>query len=72
MSGDVIYEAGLDEAGRGPLAGPVVASCVILPKDFDITILGDSKALSSKKRKIAEEKIKKEAIWGIGIVSHEI
>lgn len=41
---------GVDEAGRGPLAGPVVASCVVLPEDFDVLGVDDSKKLSAKKR----------------------
>ena len=44
------HVAGIDEAGRGPLAGPVVAGAVILPKDFDCPGLNDSKKLSAKKR----------------------
>ena len=44
--------AGVDEAGRGPLAGPVVAAAVILPDNHSITGLNDSKKLSSKKRKL--------------------
>ena len=63
---------GLDEAGRGPLAGPVVASAVILPDDFPRAILNDSKKLSAKKRELAEKIIKEKACWGIGIVSHRI
>ena len=62
---------GLDEAGRGPLAGPVTAGCVILPKDFPIEILNDSKKLSEKKRIAAEKVIMEKACWGIGIVDHE-
>lgn len=46
-----ILECGLDEAGRGPLAGPVTAGCVILPEDFPFEILNDSKKLSEKKGK---------------------
>ncbi len=46
----VYVEAGVDEAGRGPLAGPVYAAAVILPKDADIPFLNDSKKLSEKKR----------------------
>ena len=46
---------GFDEAGRGPLAGPVVAGAVILPPDFPVEILNDSKKLSQKKREYAEE-----------------
>ena len=62
---------GFDEAGRGPLAGPVVAGAVILPPDFPIEILNDSKKLSEKKRELAEEIIKRDAMWGIGIVDHK-
>ncbi|MBR4790913.1 MAG: ribonuclease HII [Treponema sp.] len=62
---------GFDEAGRGPLAGPVVAGAVILPPDFPIEILNDSKKLSEKKRLYAEALIKEKAMWGIGIVDHK-
>ncbi len=62
---------GFDEAGRGPLAGPVVAGAVILPPDFPIEILNDSKKLSEKKRLAAETLIKEKAMWGIGIVDHK-
>lgn len=44
------YIGGVDEVGRGPLIGPVVASCVVLPKDFVLEGLNDSKKLSEKKR----------------------
>ena len=44
------YICGIDEAGRGPLAGPVLAACVVLPADWDIPGLDDSKKLSEKKR----------------------
>ena len=67
-----VFLCGLDEAGRGPLAGPVVASAVILPDDFPQAILNDSKKLSAKKRGLAEKIIKEKACWGIGIVSHRI
>ena len=64
-------EAGCDEAGRGCLAGPVVAAAVILPKNFDNKILNDSKQLSEKKRYDLRPLIEKEALaWGVGIVSH--
>lgn len=53
---------GMDEAGRGPLAGPVYAAAVILPKDFPFEVLNDSKKLNSKKRIIAEKIIKEKAI----------
>ena len=62
-------EAGCDEAGRGCLAGPVVAASVILPKNFKHSLLNDSKQLSEKKRLELEKVIKKEAIdWAIGEV----
>lgn len=62
---------GLDEAGRGPLAGPVTAGAVILSPDFPVEILNDSKKLSEKKREKAELMIKESCCWGIGIVDHE-
>ena len=62
--------AGCDEAGRGCLAGPVVAAAVILPKNFRNKILNDSKVLSEKKRDLLRPIIEKQAItWAIGIVS---
>jgi ribonuclease HII len=62
--------AGCDEAGRGCLAGPVVAACVILPKGFKNTILNDSKVLSEKKRDLLRSIIEKEAVaWEVGVVS---
>jgi ribonuclease HII len=57
---------GLDEAGRGPLAGPVLAAAVILPADFPLELLDDSKKLSEKKRLRAEKVILESAFWGIG------
>jgi ribonuclease HII len=63
---------GIDEAGRGPLAGPVTAAAVILPEDFPVGILRDSKALSPARRRKAETVIKEKAVaWGIGWASHE-
>ena len=60
---------GCDEAGRGPLCGPVVAGAVILPKNYELEGLNDSKKLSEKKREKFFEIIKKDAIaYGIGIV----
>ena len=50
------YIAGVDEAGRGPLAGPVVAAAVVLPEDFDVPGIDDSKKLSEKKREELFEK----------------
>lgn len=61
--------AGADEAGRGPLVGPVVAAAVILPKNYKLEGLTDSKQLSEKKREKFFEIIKRDAIsYGIGIV----
>ncbi|MBR5647171.1 MAG: ribonuclease HII [Treponema sp.] len=65
-----ILQAGFDEAGRGPLAGPVSAACVILPSDFPLEILNDSKKLSEKKRNFAEAVIKEKACWGTGLVDN--
>lgn len=62
---------GFDEAGRGPLAGPVAAAAVILPDDFPIEILNDSKKLSEKKRAAAEAVIKEKARWGLALVDHK-
>lgn len=65
-------EAGCDEAGRGCLSGPVVAAAVILPKDFENSVLNDSKKLSEKKRYELRPLIEKEALaWGVGIVDHK-
>ncbi|MFS8651201.1 MAG: ribonuclease HII [Caldibacillus sp.] len=64
--------AGVDEVGRGPLAGPVVAASVILPKDFSIPRINDSKKLSAKQREQLYEEIMERAIAvGIGVVSNE-
>ncbi len=63
---------GVDEAGRGPLAGPVCAGAVILPKGLEIPGLNDSKKLTDKKRRELYPLIKEQAIaWGIGFASHE-
>ena len=62
------YIAGVDEVGRGPLAGPVVAACVILPEDFDVLGVDDSKKLSEKKREQLYDAILSEALaYGIGM-----
>lgn len=67
---DFSYICGIDEVGRGPLAGPVVAGAVILPKDCDILYLNDSKKLSEKVREELYDEIMEKAIaTGIGIVS---
>ena len=66
------YIAGIDEAGRGPLAGPVVVAAVIMPKDSMIEGVNDSKKISEKKRELLYEKITEEAIaWSVGIVNQE-
>ena len=65
--------AGIDEVGRGPLVGPVVAACVILPEKFDLDGLTDSKKLSEKKRNYFYDKIMECALGvGIGVVSNEV
>lgn len=62
-------EAGCDEAGRGCLAGPVVAASVILSKNFKHPLLNDSKQLSKKNRDLLEKVIKEKAVvWGIGVI----
>lgn len=64
------YICGIDEVGRGPLAGPVVAGAVILPKDVTILYLNDSKKLSEKKRELLYDEIMEKAIaTGIGMAS---
>ena len=66
------YICGIDEVGRGPLAGPVVAGAVILPKDTDILYINDSKKLSEKKREELYEIIMEKAVaTGIGYASPE-
>lgn len=66
------YICGVDEAGRGPLAGPVVAGAVILPKDCEILYLNDSKQVSAAKRDLLFDEIKEKAVaYGVGIVSPE-
>jgi ribonuclease HII len=57
---------GIDEAGRGPLAGPVSAAAVILPEGFPLEILNDSKKLTAKERQEAEKDIKEQAFWAVG------
>lgn len=66
------YICGIDEVGRGPLAGPVVAGAVILPKDCDILYLNDSKQLSEKKREELYDVIMEKAVSvGLGYVAPE-
>ncbi len=65
-------EAGCDEAGRGPLAGPVVASAVILPKDYKHPLLNDSKQISKKNRDLLRIEIEREALyWAVAEVNHQ-
>ncbi|MBE6140550.1 MAG: ribonuclease HII [Firmicutes bacterium] len=65
--------AGVDEAGRGPLVGPVVACAIILPKNYHLEGLNDSKQLSVKKREKFFEQLKKDAIsYGVGIVEAQV
>lgn len=66
------YIAGLDEAGRGPFAGPVVAAAVVMPKDVRIEKLTDSKKINKKYHEYFAEQVKEKALsYGIGIVSIE-
>lgn len=65
--------AGVDEAGRGPLAGPVVAGCVVLDRSKEILYVNDSKKLSEKKRnELYDEIIEKACAYGVGIVDEKI
>ena len=69
----LIQIAGIDEVGRGPLAGPVVAAAVILPKDFYCPGINDSKKLTEKKREQFFSEIIDQAFsYGIGLVEHDL
>lgn len=71
-SGGCVYIAGVDEVGRGPLAGPVVTAAVVLPPDFDVPGIDDSKKLTEKKREALFPVIMEHALaYGIGEASHE-
>ena len=82
IQGMLVYEreyshqgilCGIDEVGRGPLAGPVVAGAVILPKDCQILYLNDSKKLTARRRELLYDEIMEKAVSvGIGVVSQEI
>ncbi len=62
-------EAGCDEAGRGPLAGPVVAAAVILPPDYSNATLNDSKQLTERQRNLLRADIEANALaWAVAIV----
>ena len=66
------YICGIDEAGRGPLAGPVVVGAVVMPRDSKIEWVNDSKKVTEKRREILYDKIKEEALaWSVGIVSEK-
>lgn len=65
--------AGIDEVGKGSLAGPIVAACVILPHDFKVSGINDSKTLSPVQREKLFVQIVKNAVeWSIGIVEHDL
>ena len=67
------YIAGVDEVGRGPLAGPVVTAAVVLPAEFDVLGIDDSKKLSEKRREELYEIITEKALaWGIGMADHQV
>ena len=69
--GENLAICGIDEVGRGPLAGPVYAAAVILPKDCDILYINDSKKLSEKKREALSAEIKEKAVaWAIGVADN--
>lgn len=69
----ISYIAGVDEVGRGPLAGPVVTACVVLPEDFDVLGVDDSKKLSEKKREELYDKILSKALaYGIGMCDNHV
>jgi ribonuclease HII len=66
-----LIEAGCDEAGRGCLAGPVVAAAVILPRNYKHPVLNDSKKLTARQRSLLKDEIKESAIaWNIGVVNN--
>ena len=69
---NIKFIAGIDEAGRGPLAGPVVVACCLMPKDSMIEGVNDSKKVSEKKREKLYELITQEAIsYGVGIIGQK-
>lgn len=70
---DTVCIGGIDEAGRGPLAGPVVAACVVPGEDFDIIGINDSKKLSARKREELFEQITSKALaYGVGMADNDI
>jgi len=70
---NVKYIGGVDEVGRGPLAGPVVTACVVLPENYSIVGINDSKKVSEKNREILSEIIKRDAIaYSIASIDNEV
>ena len=68
----IVNIAGVDEVGRGPLIGPVVAACCVLPRGFVLEGLTDSKKISEKKREKYYDYLIENTIYGVGIISPEI
>ena len=69
---EIVFVGGVDEVGRGPLAGPVCAACVVLPQDWDIPGINDSKKLSEKRRNELYIKIIENSLaYGIGLIENE-
>jgi len=65
------WSCGIDEAGRGPIAGPVTAGAVILAPEFPVDVLGDSKSLSREQREAAARLIRERAVaWALGWATH--
>ena len=72
LKNGISFIAGVDEVGRGPLVGPVVAACVVLPEEFNLDGLTDSKKLSEKKRDFYFDEIKRQAVGiGVGIIDEK-
>jgi ribonuclease HII len=71
IAGGIVHIAGVDEVGRGPLAGPVCAACVVLPHDFSVLGVDDSKKISEKRREVLYDEITASALaWGVGLVGN--
>ena len=66
------FICGIDEAGRGPLAGPVVVGAAVMPRDSKLEWVNDSKKVTEKRREILYDRITEEALaWGVGIISEK-
>lgn len=66
------FICGIDEAGRGPLAGPVVVGAAVMPRDSKLELVNDSKKVTEKRREILYDRITEEALaWGVGIISEK-